>query len=48
VVYISGHTDDIVLRSGDLEKRATFLQKPFTTEALVRAVRELLEARSRT
>jgi CheY-like chemotaxis protein len=48
VVYMSGHTDDIVLRSGDLEKRATFLQKPFTTEALVRAVRELLEARSRT
>jgi CheY-like chemotaxis protein len=47
VVYMSGHTDDIVLRSGDLEKRATFLQKPFTTEALVRAVRELLEARSR-
>lgn len=47
VVYMSGHTDDIVLRSGDLEKRATFLQKPFTTEALVRAVRELLEARLR-
>ena len=47
VVYMSGHTDDVVLRSGDLEKRATFLQKPFTTEALVRAVREMLDARTR-
>lgn len=44
VIYMSGHTDDAVLRRGDLDVRSKFLQKPFTTEALARAVREMFDS----
>jgi CheY-like chemotaxis protein len=43
VLFMSGHTDDEVLRQGVAEG-AAFLQKPFGPEALVRKVRELLDA----
>ena len=43
-IYISGYTDDAVLRHGIREKAATFLQKPFGLEALARKVRDTLEA----
>ncbi|MGQ0650448.1 MAG: response regulator [Gemmatimonadaceae bacterium] len=45
VIYMSGYADDALLRRGDLEPWATYLQKPFTPEALARRVRELLDAR---
>ena len=45
VLYISGHTDDGVLRHGVREGATAFLQKPFTLEALARKVREVLDAR---
>jgi PAS domain S-box-containing protein len=42
-LFISGYTDDEIVRRGLLEPDAAFLPKPFTTEALVRAVRDRLE-----
>jgi FixJ family two-component response regulator len=41
-IYISGYTDDAVLRHGILEVGATFLQKPFSLGTLARKVREAL------
>jgi len=42
VLYMSGYTDDEVLRRGLLPRGVTFLQKPFGAKALVEAVRALL------
>ena len=42
-LFISGYTDGEILRRGLLEPDAAFLPKPFTAEALVRAVRDRLE-----
>ena len=44
VIYMSGFTDEVVVRSGTLRADATFLQKPFTLVELEQAVRHLLEA----
>lgn len=42
VIYMSGYTDDSVVRHGGLEGDATFIQKPFLPDALVLSVREVL------
>jgi PAS domain S-box-containing protein len=42
-IYMSGYTDDAVLRHGIREKAANFLQKPFSLEVLARKVRDTLE-----
>jgi DNA-binding NtrC family response regulator len=42
VLYTSGYTDDVVAHQGIPGSRA-FLEKPFTRDALVRKVRELLD-----
>jgi signal transduction histidine kinase len=42
-LYVSGYTDDDVLRQGLLEEGAPFLEKPFTAEALAGRVREVLD-----
>jgi PAS domain S-box-containing protein len=44
VLHISGYADDAILRHGVREGTTAFLQKPFTAEALVRKMREVLDA----
>jgi len=42
VLYMSGYTDDAIVRHGILEDDIFFLQKPFTGELLLSKVREAL------
>jgi two-component system cell cycle sensor histidine kinase/response regulator CckA len=42
VLYMSGYTDDDILRRGLSMKGAEYLQKPFAPNALVAAVSRLL------
>jgi CheY-like chemotaxis protein len=45
VLFMSGYTDDDIVRRGLLDRDQPFLQKPFTPDALIRRVAELLEQR---
>jgi CheY-like chemotaxis protein len=45
VLYMSGYTDDAVLRSGVFESGTAFLQKPFGAADLARKIRQVLDAR---
>ena len=45
VLFMSGYTDDEIVRRGLLEVGQPFLQKPFTPEALGEQVAELLKGR---
>jgi PAS domain S-box-containing protein len=46
VLYMSGYTDDDIIRRGLTDSRVAFLQKPFTAKSLTRLVRSVLDARS--
>ena len=43
VLYTSGHSHDAILRDGRLDAGAELLQKPFTSDALARRARALLD-----
>ena len=48
ILFMSGYTDDAVVRHGIMDKDIEYLQKPFTPESLVRRVGEVLrDARTR-
>ncbi|MFA6093491.1 MAG: PAS domain-containing protein [Elusimicrobiota bacterium] len=44
-LYMSGYTDDAILKRGILESGIAFLPKPFKREPLLRKVREVLDLR---
>jgi len=43
VFYMSGFTDDSIVRHGVIESHVAFLQKPITPDTLTRKVREVLD-----
>jgi PAS domain S-box-containing protein len=45
VLFMSGYTDDAIIRHGAVDQGQPFLQKPFTTKALASMVRQILDAR---
>src|SRR5579883_1031007 len=46
VLYVSGYTDDAIVRHGIVEATDAFLQKPFTPLALARKVRAILNGKT--
>jgi two-component system cell cycle sensor histidine kinase/response regulator CckA len=42
VLFASGYTDDAIVHHGVLDGDPPFIQKPFTSDGLLRKVREVL------
>ncbi len=47
VLYMSGYTNNVIVTDGELEDGLHFLQKPFTVDALMAKVKELLHGDDR-
>jgi CheY-like chemotaxis protein len=43
VLYVSGYAEDTIVHGGVLQEGINFLQKPYTPEAIARALRRLLD-----
>ena len=43
IIFVSGYTDDSIVRHGVLQANVAFLQKPFTPNSLACKVREVLD-----
>jgi signal transduction histidine kinase len=43
ILFMSGYSDEAVVRHGELSEAAAFLEKPFTEKTLARKVREVLD-----
>jgi DNA-binding NtrC family response regulator len=43
VIFMSGYTDNVIGASGVLDEGVHFIQKPFSSQALARKVREVLD-----
>jgi len=48
VIYMSGYTDEAIVHHGILESGLAFIQKPFTADAFLRKVRQVLDAEDST
>lgn len=46
VLYVSGYTDKMLMGREELQPPIAFLSKPFTSEALIQKVREVLDGTS--
>ena len=46
VLYMSGHTDDVIVHYSILKPGVAFLQKPFTRDGLAKKIQEALGAAS--
>jgi YesN/AraC family two-component response regulator len=44
VIYMSGYTDDAIVRHGLIDQKIAFVQKPFSADVLARKVREVLDS----
>jgi len=45
VLYVSGYTNDAIVKEGELEPGTDLLQKPFTGDKLAAKVREVLDGK---
>jgi two-component system, cell cycle sensor histidine kinase and response regulator CckA len=44
VLFMSGYTDDAIVRHGLLDETLNFIQKPFDSATVARKVREVLDS----